>query len=134
MPDTARRCVSRQVSEHKLGSMPVALRALPGVGQCMALGERLELLSTAGGAARFRQQPLNVPPALHATPLRLADGHDAESKCAHMTEGTCNRVMSPSRADIVSLNRTEVEVWYRLLDSVFGMERRSPAHAVITVG
>ena len=74
------------MSQHKLGSMPVALRTLPGVGRCMALGERLELLSTSAGTSWLRQQPLNVPPALHATPLRLADGNSGEPRRAQRHE------------------------------------------------
>ena len=62
--------------------MPLSLRALPGVGRCMALGERLELLLLSPGAARLRTRPLDVPPALHATPLRLADGNGGEGRWA----------------------------------------------------
>ena len=65
--------------------MPLALRALPGVGVSMVLGERLELLSLSSlcssGAARLALRPLDVPPALHATPLRLADGNGSDSRC-----------------------------------------------------
>lgn len=73
-----------QVAQRKLGSMPLALRALPSAGTCMVLGERLELLSlspsSSPGAARLALRPLDVPPALHATPLRLADGPGCDSR------------------------------------------------------
>ena len=73
-----------QVAQRKLGSMPLALRALPGADTCMVLGERLEVLSllssSSSGAARLALRPLDVPPALHATPLRLADGNGCNSR------------------------------------------------------
>ena len=47
----------------------------------MVLGERLELLSlSSAGAARLALRPLDVPPALHATPLRLADGSGCDGR------------------------------------------------------
>ncbi len=72
-----------QVAQRKLGSMPLALRALPGIGHSMVLGERLELMSlsaSSSGAARLALRPLDVPPALHATPLRLADGNGSDGR------------------------------------------------------
>ena len=77
---TAVASLRGQVSQRKLGSMPLALRALPGTGNSMVLGERLELLSLSPAAARLALRPLDVPPALHATPLRLGDSNGCDSR------------------------------------------------------